>query len=75
MSAYNSNDPYQNRYWNQQVVRSLREQIGEIERRMRTDPDRYDRTRYSNIIRQLNEAIYALNEEDQLVTEEAAKEQ
>ena len=64
--AYNPDDPSQNRYWNEQVIRSLREQIYEIERRMRTDPDRYDRGRYSNIIRKLNEAIYALEEESQL---------
>lgn len=75
MPSYNADDPAQNRYWNQQVVRSLQQQIYEIEQRMRTDPDRYDRSRYSNIIRKLNEAIYALEEEQQLVEEEAAKEQ
>ena len=69
--SYNPDDPYQNRYWNQQVIKSLNEQIYEIERRMRTDPDRYDRRSYSNIIRSLNEAIRALEEEDRLVTEEA----
>ena len=71
--AYNPNDPAQNKYWNQQVIKSLNEQIYEIERRMRSDPDKYDRKRYANIIRSLNEAIYALQEEEQLVAEEAAK--
>ncbi|KKP69915.1 MAG: hypothetical protein UR87_C0040G0004 [candidate division CPR3 bacterium GW2011_GWE2_35_7] len=73
--SYNANDPNQNRYWNQQVIRSLQEQIYEIEQRMRTDPDRYDRSRYADIIRKLNEAIYALQEEESLVADEAAKEQ
>lgn len=74
MVAYNPNDPYQNQYWNQQVIKTIQEQIYEIERRMRTDPDSYDRSRYSNIVRSLNEAISALQEEQQLVEEEAAKE-
>lgn len=74
MGSYNPDDPRQNQYWNQQVIKSLNEQIYEIERRMRTDPDSYDRTRYANIIRKLNEAIYALQEESRLVEEEAAKE-
>ena len=73
--GYNPDDPRQNQYWNQQVIKSLNEQIYEIQRRMRRDPDRYDRKRYSNIIRQLNEAIYALQEESQLVADEASKEQ
>jgi len=73
--SYNPDDPYQNRYWNEQVIKSLNEQIREIERRMRTDPDAYDRKRYGNIIGKLNEAIYALREEAQLVSEEAAKTQ
>ena len=74
MPAYDSSDPHQNEYWNEHVIRALEEQIAEIERRIYDEPDKNDRKRYSNIIRKLQEAIYALQEEAQLVREEASKE-
>lgn len=74
MTSYNPDDPQQNRYWNQQVINALNEQIAEINRRIYSDPDRYDRSKYSSIIQQLQEAVYALQEEDSLVTDEASKE-
>ncbi len=75
MANYNPDDPYQNRYWNQQVIKTLHEQIYEIERRMRSDPDHYDRQAYVRIIGSLNEAIHALEEEAVLVDAEANKEE